>query len=390
MTVHFVYNKGMQLKTPERILHELSQRLARRYHLKTYAIAERETIVPQPGDVLIGHPSRYSGDSVFNRAFRQPGWAKRIVFCPFSHGMPRDAAAIDPLVEKADLYLALCGPYWFETMGESLLSHWQYKTMRCDLGVNRADYPLVKADFNPPGRRRFLYVGNAGPMKGGDIFCALAEANPDLHFGWINWQGPEHRPAGTLRSEYLPILERLQAGRIAMHGGADWRDRGSIGTAAQYDFLLTCGRSDSNPTTILEASAWGLIPIAPLQCGYYGDDWLINIPLDDIAGASAILRALNDAPEAELLARQATGLARIDSDYSWDHAAQQVIACIEAPIPRPPGDAVWRACKAANQKRLAGMVKDYHRRQRREDAIESVARWPRAAARKTSAALGLR
>ncbi len=387
MTVHFVYNKGFSLKTPERILHELSKRLAHHYHIKTYAIEERGTITPAPGDILIGHPARYSDHSIFNRSFWQAGWTKRIVFCPFSHGMPRDAAAIDGLVDAADCYLALCGRYWFETMGDSLVSHWQYKTMRCDLGVDRDDYPLSKTTFNPPGQRRFLYIGNAGPMKGVDYFCALAEANPDLTFGWIGWPGPGQRPAGTLRREYDPIERRLRAGRITVHGGANWREQDSVGMAADYDFLLTCGRSDSNPTTILEASAWGLVPVAPVECGYYGDDWLVNIPLDDIADASAILRALNRAPDRDLYARRDAGLARIANQYSWDHAAAQVRACIDAPHVAAPTDGAWMARKRINQAALAKMVRGYRRAQRREDAMVWAKAFPRAIARKARSAL---
>ena len=379
MTVHFVYNKGINLKTPDTILHELSQRLARRFHLKTYSIVERGTIRPSPGDILLGHPSRYARDSIFNRSFEQEGWARKIIFCPFSHAMPRDAAAIDPLVDRADHYLALCGPYWFDTMDASLLSHWRYKTMRCDLGINRNDYLLTKAGFNPPGRRRFLYIGNAGPMKGVDYFCALAEANPHLSFSWIGWQGPEQRPAGTLRSEYGPLEHRLRSGPVVTYGGTNWRDRASTDLVASHDFLLTCGRSDSNPTTILEATAWGLVPVAPVQCGYYGDDWLLNIPLDDIAGASAILNALNMAPEAELIARRTAGLARLDSHYTWDHAAAQVMACISAPAAQVPDDLDWQTRKRANERALADVLRRYRHNQRLEDELHRVIDFPRAA-----------
>lgn len=379
MTVHFVYNKGPFLKTPETIMHELSRRLAGRCHLKTYSTLERGTIMPSPGDILLGHPSRYARDSIFNRSFEQDGWAKKIVFCPFSHAMPRDAAAIDPLVDRADHYLALCGPWWFDTMGDSLLSHWRYKTMRCDLGINRSDYPLTKTGFNPPGQRRFLYIGNAGPMKGVDYFCALAEANPHLSFGWIGWQGPGQRPAGTLRREYRPLERRLLSGPVITHGGANWRDRASTDLVASHDFLLTCGRSDSNPTTILEATAWGLVPVAPVQCGYYGDDWLLNIPLDDIVGASSVLNALNMAPEAELVARQAAGLRRLDSHYTWDRAADQIMACILAPAAEMPDDLDWHARKQANETVLAGLMRRYRQDQRMEDAIHRVIDFPRAA-----------
>lgn len=388
VTVHFVYNKGAALKTPDTILFELSRHLARHFHLKTYSIGERGTITPAPGDILLGHPSRYTQDSIFNRSFEQEGWTKRIIFCPFSHAMPRDAAAIDPLVEKADHYLALCGPYWFDTMEDSLLSHWRYKTMRCDLGINRTAYPLTKIGFNPPGQRRFLYIGNAGPMKGVDFFCALAEANPNLSFSWIGWQGPGQRPPGTLRREYGPLEHRLRSGPVVTYGGANWRDQASTDLATSHDFLLTCGRSDSNPTTILEATAWGLVPVAPVQCGYYGDDWLLNIPLDDIAGASAMLNTLNMAPEAELIARRTAGLARLDSHYTWAQAADQVMACISAPAAPAPVSAEWRARKQTNQKALADLMHHYRRDQSIEDALHAVIDFPRAAAAGVRQALG--
>lgn len=383
-TVHFVYNKGQRLKTPERITYEIAERLGRRYSLAIYDQRETGTIHPRVGDILIGHPSRYTQDALFNRSFRQDGWARRIVFCPFSYGMPRDAAAIDPLVEDADLHLALCGPYWFDTMDTSIVSHWRYKTMRCDLGVNRTHYPQVKQAFNPPGRRRFVYIGNAGPMKGVDFLCRLAEANPGLDFGWIGWTGEDQRPAGTLRREYDPLERRLRSGRFRVHGGADWRERRFVDVVCDYDILLTCGRSDSNPTTILETSAWGLVPVAPAQCGYYGDDWLVNIPLDDVDGASQILHRLNQCPDAELLARREAGYRQLDAHYTWDHAAQQVIDCIEAPLPVAPTDAAWLDRKRRNQAALRTLARAYDRQQRIEDALLRVANFSRRVMRRAS------
>lgn len=356
-TVHFIYNKGPRLKTPERILYEIAERLGRRYRLETYDMSEPGVVCPQPGDVLIGHPTRYYPSSLFNRSFDQSGWARRIVFCPFSHAMPRDAAAIDSLVEHADLYLALCGPYWIDTMGHSLLSHWGYKTMRCGLGVNQTDYPRIKNKMNPPGKRRFLYIGNAGPMKGVRYFYDLAKANANIEFGWIGWIGDQQRPWGTLRCEYGPTERCLLSGAVKVHGGADWRKDTSIVTG--YDFLLTCGRSDSNPTTILESVAWGLIPVATPQCGYYPSDWMATIPLDDIAGASKILARLNSAPETELEAMRAAGRRAINEEHTWDNIADQVIACIEAPQPIEPTDPAWLKRKMRNQKQLARILRRY-------------------------------
>ena len=173
---------------------------------------------------------------------------------------------------------------------------------------------------------------------------------------------------------------RLRSGPVISYGGANWRDRASTDLVADHDFLLTCGRSDSNPTTILEATAWGLVPVAPVQCGYYGDDWLLNIPLDDIAGASAVLNALNMAPEEELVARRTAGLERLDSHYTWDHAADQIMACILAPAAEIPDAPDWHARKQANEKVLAGLMRRYHQDQRIEDAVHRVVDLPRLAA----------
>jgi glycosyltransferase involved in cell wall biosynthesis len=205
-------------------------------------------------------------------------------------------------------------------------------------------------------------------MKGVDVFCRLAEANPDLDFGWTGWTGGAMRPPGTLRREYDPLERRLRSGSITIHGGGDWRDEDFLKTVATYDVLLTCGRSDSNPSTILEATAWGLVPVAPLQCGYYGDDWLTNIPLDDTEGASRILRELNDAPDDALEARRQAGFQRLESHYTWDHAARQVIDCIKAPTPMAPGETAWLERKANNQAKLRAIVRRY----RREAAVESL------------------
>jgi len=370
--VHFVYNKGIQLKTPQRITHEIAKRVGKHYPIAVYDPGEKGTIHPADGDILLGHPSRFDDSSLFNRAFRESGWSKRIVFCPFSHGMPLDGAGIDPLVEEADAYLALCGPYWFETMDRSLFSHWSYKTMRCDLGIDLHDYPRIKTQFNPPGQRRFVYIGNAGAMKGVDYFCELSEANPGLDFHWIGGTGQRARPSGTLRRNYFRIERRLLGGPVTAHGAANWRSPAFRNLVSSFDFLLTCGRSDSNPTTVLEATAWGLIPIATQQCGFPGGDWLPMIPLDNVKEAGAILHRLNTCPEAELLLRQEAGLKQLRESYTWDHAAQQVLACIESPTPTPPLDAQWIAAKARNQAVLRAIVRHYKRAQVIEDRFHAL------------------
>lgn len=365
MTVHFVYIKGDSISTPAAITNEVAARLALRFALKVYDWAERITIHPEPGDVLIGHPS-LDDDTVFNTSFYQPGWARRIVFSPFAHAMLEYNGYTDPFAVEAELYLAICGKYWFDTNESSKTSHWHYKMVHCDLAVNREHFPQIKHSFNPPGRRRFLYIGRPGACKGTDYLAALAQANPTVDFGWC---GQGHIPSP----------------RITAYGLQDFRTTEAKQLVANYDFLITCGRSDANPTTILESAAWGLIPVATLQSGYCGDDWLVNIPLDDVTGASAVLRRLNECPEVELLRRQAAGFHQLDRHYNWDRVTQQICDVIEMPVPNEPTDPTWHARKQTNQAYIRRVLL-YSRMKKN---IEWASRLPLRAARKSLRAVGL-
>ena len=112
MTVHFVYIKGDHISTPQAITNEVAARLKDRYPLKVYDWNEQTVIQPEPGDILIGHPNRDNPHTVYNLSFWQPGWARRVVFCPFHHAMLEYNGYADPFVVDSDFYLAICGQYW--------------------------------------------------------------------------------------------------------------------------------------------------------------------------------------------------------------------------------------------------------------------------------------
>ena len=106
-----------------------------------------------------------------------------------------------------------------------------------------------------------------------------------------------------------------------------------------HDFLLTVGRADANPTTVLEAMAWGLIPICTPQSGYSGYSSIVNVPLDDVAGAAVVLRQMQNMPSAALLDLQTQNWQLLDTHFNWDRFAQQVVDAIESDE-SPPLDPV--------------------------------------------------
>jgi glycogen synthase len=113
-------------------------------------------------------------------------------------------------------------------------------------------------------------------------------------------------------------------------GQVDFGSKAGRDLIAGFDFMLTVGRADANPTTILEAMAWGLVPICTPTSGYRGIPSIPNVPLDDAAGAAAIVRGLLDTHESELVAMQAENWQMLDEHYTWDRFAAQVIAAIES------------------------------------------------------------
>ena len=98
----------------------------------------------------------------------------------------------------------------------------------------------------------------------------------------------------------------------------------------EYDFLITVGSADANPTTILEAMAWGLIPVCSVQSGYEGFSGIRNIPIDNIDAAVKIINELQYVSEEQLNKWQQENLAELDRHFNWDRFCGQVLNEIES------------------------------------------------------------
>jgi len=371
VTVHFVGVHGCPVDSTSAIVLQTVDRLKADFDFVVHHPNDPVTIKPSPGDILIGHPNRY-GDCAFRRSFAQPGWARRIVFAPFSLGVLKDAACIDDLVVEADLYLATSGPGWWKGLENSVISHWRHKMLPFELGIDRNNFPAVRSRFNPPGQRRFLYIGNADRMKGGDYLAALADANPDLHFGWVRTGDSRHCLDWIPEMTTPAIRRRMERSRLNIAPLLNWRGPEGLQITATYDFVINCGRSDAMPCEILECAAWGLVPVTTPQCGYEAGPWLTHIPLDDIAGASAILHDMNLWSDAEMKARQAIGWNELDTRYTWDRAAAQLRHALECPLPEPDNSATSVARAESNREALRQVLRDERRADMRLAVLERL------------------
>ena len=308
-TVHFVYPRdAAQHASPFCIGNEVGDRLQRDYHVNFYDWRHRGVIKPALGDVLLGHPHRRKG-TVFIESLRDPNFSRRILLQPYAPDM-RQNSYTNQSIDACDLYLTITGQHWFQRVEESDFARWKPKMRHMDLAVNRAHFPLLKRRFNPPGQRKFVYIGNSSHLKNTGY---LSRLRAQCEGADIHWIGRGKRPIAGVPSA----------------GFVDFTTPEGKALIQQYDFMLTVGSLDPNPTTILESMAWGLIPVCTPQSGYEGAPGIVNIPLNDVAGAQAVITRLQNADESTLIRIQAEGQKALDTHYTWDRFYASVREAIE-------------------------------------------------------------
>ncbi|NHC44733.1 glycosyltransferase family 4 protein [Motilibacter aurantiacus] len=326
--LHLVYPHGEGIRTPDAIGRQLAQRLSKTWDVVLHDWDAPPRTRPERGDVLVGHPHPSPGTAL-RRLWKDPRWSGRFVLCPYA-GELHQVAYLDPFVRTADAYLAITGRAWFQSVAFGELRHWAPRMIHVDLAVDRGDFPPLERELAPAGRRRFLYIGHTGWYKNTGYLSAIAQALPA---GQVGWMGNGDGIPGTVA-----------------HGARDTAAPDTRELLATYDFLLTVGRADANPTTVLEAMSWGLVPVCTPTSGYVDEPGVVNVPLDDVAGALAVLRRLQLAPVEELESYRAANEARLRQHFTWDRLAGQVQAAVEelsgtaaqSPVP-PVSRAVLRA-----------------------------------------------
>jgi glycosyltransferase involved in cell wall biosynthesis len=308
-TVHLVYPHGSSISTPDAIGRKVGERLERRYRVIYHDWSARYAIESRPDAALVGHPHPAPG-TVFRRSSRAGDWGRVLMLAPFVDD-PVQVAFEDAIIGDCDLFLAVTGPYWYSRIGRSVWSHWEPKMVHVDLAIDRADFPQLKTRFSPPGERRFVYIGHLGHYKNTLYVGEIARASPGVEFAWI---GPGRRG--------LPGVAAL--------GQQDFSTAAARRLVAGFDFLITVGRADANPTTILESMAWGLIPVCTPHSGYQGLSGIVNVPLDDVAGAAAVIQELQEMSDSDLRRIQQANWDTLDRNFTWDRFAAQVVGAIES------------------------------------------------------------
>jgi len=322
-TIHFVYPHGPGISAPDAIGRKVSEKLSRDYRVIPYHWHESRLIKPGKDDVLLGHPHPWPR-TTFRLSARQAGWKRIIAMFPYNHDL-KQVAFFDFVVNRCDLFLAITGRYWFNSIERSPFAHWRPKMVHLDMAVDRRDFPIVKNEFNEPGRRRLIYIGHDLWFKNTRYLSRIAGAMAETTISWLG---------GGARSS-IPGLNPL--------GYLDFSHETAKRIIAEHDFMITVGKADCNPTTILEAMAWGLIPVCTPQSGYIGYPGITNVPLDDVTGAVRVLRDLQEWPDERLKEMQMVNWEALDRHFNWDRFAGQIREAIESKdSPRLAGASLGR------------------------------------------------
>lgn len=309
------------LKAPLSITFNVAKRLAENYRIKLYHLKERIDLRPEPGDILLGHlwPDP---DSVVCRSLDNPNFARKILIGPFNHdarqwsalrtsdrvapfpGAPPELWWAYHAMSRCDRFIAICGDHWFDTIDRSFLAPFRDKIVHVNMALDTADYPQVKRQFRPPGKRRFFYIGRHAPEKGADLLEELAAAIPGFEGGYIcpgkelaGWR--RISPPRKLTPEFMAEVAR------------------------EYDIFINMSRADAQATTILEAMNWGF-PVACTPESGYGNDDFFYLDLNDRERNIATIERIQRMDDVDLREMAATNRQAVEEKYGWKTFVQRV------------------------------------------------------------------
>jgi ADP-heptose:LPS heptosyltransferase/glycosyltransferase involved in cell wall biosynthesis len=317
--IHFAYSgdpyDDNAMRAPQTITNRLFRFLEKRAHVRYYDAADTTTDIDvQPDDVILGHPWP-DKNTVIRRLFEKSAKAKYLIW-PFHSRIPEINRYAKDLAAIADRLFLISGPYWIDTIDQTEYADWKDKIVRLDNAVDAARFPLLKKQFNPPGRRGLFVLGRSGREKGTtELFRLLTPVAGPVVI------------AGSYKADDLAILKDRPNTRWL--GYTRWTEAATTEFIMQHcDFFVNMSVSDASPTTLLECMALGLIPVTTPQCGYPRDTF-IHLSLSNPDHNLKVLEQIQHLDDNRLHELQAANRRIIEQEHTWDKFCTTVWNVIE-------------------------------------------------------------
>ena len=305
-TIHLVYPADEKKKSsPWTIGSNLKKRLGTQFEVVLHDWDSNYAITPDETAILLGHPHPRK-NTVFRKSFEGP-WSHRFVICPFTTN-PQQMYFVEPYVREADAFFAICGPTWAAKIETSDYSHLKDKFIPIDMGIDPLDWPPLDREFSPPHHRRFAYIGSSLALKGTPFLEKIAAQRPSDEFAWIGG------------SDWV----RTHATRIPF---TDLNTSEGRKKLSEFDFIFSPGKSDANPTVLLEAMCLGLIPVCTAESGYDNHEHFYVMNYGEVSEASKLIDVLQSTPGEDLVSRREINYQAI-RNYSWEKFTTSILTKI--------------------------------------------------------------
>ena len=305
MHTHFVYagDPGdTKISSPYTITQNLYKHLTAQGHkIHYYDWCHTGPLAPVgPKDIILAHPN-YPTNTPTQRLFQEPTPNKYLIF-PIHHGDPSINAPFTPLVHQAKHVFGIMGQYWFDTLNDNTLPGWKPKITRLDMAINPNHYPASRQKFHPPGQRTFAHIGCDRPEKGTHILHDI-------------FQGTQHQLHIYGNFNDSPLL-RLP--NVKYHGYVQTTPEFGLELCNKTDVFLNTSTSDANPTTLLEATCWGLPVACTPQSGYWPDQPFWGLNPNDLHGIHNLLKYIQEATNQTLWNQLEKQRQKINQSHTWN------------------------------------------------------------------------
>ncbi len=280
--------------------------------LKFYDLWEKHAASMSSGDKFIGLPVQvYDGrswdDPSINCVTRKTLEKYNLdgtIILPYCHDA-RYNASTNGLIEKhGQNLIILSGRFWTDSWDQSPIKPFVKNLLRVNMGVDANEYPVIKKNFNPKGKRKYLYIGQSAWYKNTAQLEAIAAAIPGFEGGYIS--------SGEIR------------GWKKIASWADLTTEYMKELALEYDIFVNTSSSDPSPATILENMCFGFA-VACTPESSYSYETLTRLDVKDTAFNCKQLNELQYMDEEELLRRARVNRQIAITDHDWGGIIKKIV-----------------------------------------------------------------
>jgi len=292
--------------------------------LKFYDLWEKRAVSMQAGDKFIGLPVQvYDGrswddpsiDCVTRRTLEKYNLDGTIIL-PYCHDLRYNQSTTGLIEKHGKNLVILSGKFWTDSWDQSPIRPYVKNLLRVNMGIDPTEYPVIKKSFNPKGKRKYLYIGQAAWYKNTAQLEAIAAAIPGFEGGYIS--------TGEIK------------GWKKIASWADLTTEFMAKLAEEYDIFLNTSSADPSPATILENMCFGFA-VACTPESSYNYPSLTRLHVTDTAFNIKQLADLQNTDEKELLRRAEVNRGLAIHHHDWTDITKKIVDFVNRPVETPDG-----------------------------------------------------